>query len=224
MEEVRIEAMNEASNYSALKNCPDKMWEKYYSLSPYVYSHNNPLVFKDPSGFDDDGTNCKTYYSPALIVEADRDPEYQNPWDFGGNINQQNNNFEIRTISNYMPDYYKIPIKAWNVVRQIPEIKESLPRLFRGSGMLGPISNIGYNTYKAWKNDWVADATRYSIQSGIDLTQLALIGLVDPLVGASFGAISLTPFLITDYYINEVEPQLNALQKGLIDFQFGSMP
>ncbi|MCX6153077.1 MAG: hypothetical protein NT007_02830 [Candidatus Kapabacteria bacterium] len=32
--------------------CPDKMWEKYYSLSPYVYCGNNPVGASDPSGLD----------------------------------------------------------------------------------------------------------------------------------------------------------------------------
>ena len=28
----------------------DPMWESYYSLSPYNYSNNNPLIWKDPNG------------------------------------------------------------------------------------------------------------------------------------------------------------------------------
>ncbi|MCX6153064.1 MAG: hypothetical protein NT007_02765 [Candidatus Kapabacteria bacterium] len=32
--------------------CPDKMWEKYYSLSPYVYCGNNPVGASDPSGLE----------------------------------------------------------------------------------------------------------------------------------------------------------------------------
>ncbi|MCX6154068.1 MAG: hypothetical protein NT007_07910 [Candidatus Kapabacteria bacterium] len=31
--------------------CPDKMWEKYYSLSPYAYCGNNPVMGSDPSGY-----------------------------------------------------------------------------------------------------------------------------------------------------------------------------
>jgi RHS repeat-associated protein len=41
------------SDYVGRFLCPDGLWEKDFTFSPYHYSHNNPLILKDINGEDD---------------------------------------------------------------------------------------------------------------------------------------------------------------------------
>ncbi|MCX6153073.1 MAG: hypothetical protein NT007_02810 [Candidatus Kapabacteria bacterium] len=58
--------------------CPDKMWEKYYSLSPYVYCGNNAVGASDPSGLSEILHDYSTFVGPPTLDEMKDNPEYFN--------------------------------------------------------------------------------------------------------------------------------------------------
>jgi RHS repeat-associated protein len=56
--------------------CPDKMWEKYYSLSPYAYCGNNPVGASDASGLCELQHDYSTFIGPPTLCEMEDNPTY----------------------------------------------------------------------------------------------------------------------------------------------------
>ncbi|MCX6154066.1 MAG: hypothetical protein NT007_07900 [Candidatus Kapabacteria bacterium] len=81
--------------------CPDKMWEKYYSLSPYAYCGNNPVSASDPSGLAEFLQNGKIFANDGIedglkftLIDDCSPNDYSNDgkFDFGA---IKNSSFEL---------------------------------------------------------------------------------------------------------------------------------
>ncbi len=133
----------------------DPLWEKYYSLTPYQYAGNNPVIAKDANGKDYDvlieGNNIiisATYYANESTIGS-----------LQGNLDYYNNMTGLT---------YSYNGKEYNVVFKLVAILSQIPRgdLNKDVSEINPNPKTNSNSYittKSLNNPNAAGTTSQNI-------------------------------------------------------------
>jgi len=144
----------------------DPLWEKYYSLTPYQYAGNNPVIAKDANGKDYD----VSIEGKNIIISATYYANESNIGSLQGDLDYYNNMTGLKYTQNGTE--YNVVFKLVAMLAQVPysKLNQDVSNFDNNGNMKEPLTNSNtYETTTSLDNTNAAGTTSKNIIKILDI-------------------------------------------------------